>query len=102
MILFTDEVEKYIPPRKGRRHVLRVIREILFFEPKKRGTNFNDALNVLNRVRDVTRLPLLVSDFLFENTTDETDQERKPADFRRFANNWAAFVAGVAPDQSTS
>src|SRR2546423_1000041 len=35
LILFTDEVEKFIPPRKGRRHVLRVIREVLFFEPKR-------------------------------------------------------------------
>src|SRR5438105_555136 len=50
LILFTDDVEKYIPPKKGRRHVLRVIREILFFQPRKRGTNFNEALNVLNRV----------------------------------------------------
>ena len=37
LILFTDEVEKFIPPRKGRRHVLRVIREVLFFEPRRRG-----------------------------------------------------------------
>src|SRR6201991_2807618 len=50
LILFTEEVEKYIPPKKGRRHVLRVIREILCFQPKKRGTNFVEALNVLNRV----------------------------------------------------
>ena len=40
LILFTEEVEKYIPPKKGRRHVLRVIREILLFQPAKRGTRF--------------------------------------------------------------
>src|SRR5437868_574170 len=39
LILFTEDVEKFIPPKKGRRHVLRVIREILFFEPQRRGTN---------------------------------------------------------------
>src|SRR6187455_3557650 len=39
LILFTDEVEKFMPPRKGRRHVLRVIREILFYEPQRHGTN---------------------------------------------------------------
>ena len=39
LLLFTDEVEKFIPPRKGRSHVLRVIREVLFFEPKRRGTD---------------------------------------------------------------
>src|SRR5918911_2328150 len=43
LILFTDEVEKYMPPKKGRRHVLRVIREILFFEPQRRGTNIAGA-----------------------------------------------------------
>ena len=48
LILFTDEVEKFIPPRKGRRHVLRVIREVLFFEPKRRGTDLNGALEFLH------------------------------------------------------
>jgi uncharacterized protein (DUF58 family) len=81
LILFTDEVEKYIPPKKGRRHVLRVIREILFFQPKRRGTNFNEALNVLNRVARRHAIVVLLSDFLFENSSDEADQERKPATF---------------------
>src|SRR5260370_12341959 len=49
LILFSDEVEKFIPPRKGRRHVLRVIREVLFFEPQRRGTNLNGALEFLMR-----------------------------------------------------
>src|SRR5437879_11538888 len=49
LILFTDEVEKFIPPRKGRSHVLRVIREILFFEPKSRGTDLNVALRSAER-----------------------------------------------------
>src|SRR5882757_8097977 len=47
LILFSDEVEKFIPPRKGRRHVLRVIRDILYYEPKRRGTNLNTALEFL-------------------------------------------------------
>src|SRR3990167_6913101 len=38
LIIFTDQVEKYIPPKKGKKHVLRVIREVLFFQPKHRGT----------------------------------------------------------------
>src|SRR6202451_3290847 len=50
LILFTEEVEKYIPPKKGRRHVLRVTREILLFQPRRRGTNFNEALDSLNRM----------------------------------------------------
>ncbi len=64
VILFSDEVEKYIPPKKGRRHVLRVIREILFFEPKKRGTNLNAALQFLNRVTAHRAITVVVSDFL--------------------------------------
>ena len=47
LALFTEEVEHIIPPRKGRQHILRVIRDILFFEPKKRGTNIAAALENL-------------------------------------------------------
>ncbi len=64
LILFTDEVEKYMPPRKGRRHVLRVIREILFFEPKRRGTNLTRALEFMNRVTDHRSIVVAISDFL--------------------------------------
>jgi uncharacterized protein (DUF58 family) len=64
LILFTEEVEKFIPPRKGRRHVLRVIREILFFEPQKHGTNLNAALEFLNRVTAHRAIAVLISDFL--------------------------------------
>src|SRR5687767_11318029 len=64
LILFTDEVEKYIPPGKGRRHVLRVIREILFFEPKRRGTDLNDALEFLSRVTAHRAITVVISDFI--------------------------------------
>jgi uncharacterized protein (DUF58 family) len=64
LILFTDEVEKYMPPKKGRRHVLRVIREILFFEPQRRGTNLNGALDFLNRVTAHRAITVVISDFL--------------------------------------
>src|SRR6266566_1236475 len=50
LILFSEGVEKFVPPRKGRKHVLRVIREILFYEPKKRGTDLNAALEFLLQV----------------------------------------------------
>jgi uncharacterized protein (DUF58 family) len=66
LILFTEEVEKYIPPKKGRRHVLRVIREILCFQPSKRGTNFDEALDVLNRLTRRHAIVVVISDFLFE------------------------------------
>jgi uncharacterized protein (DUF58 family) len=80
LILFTEEVEKFIPPRKGRRHVLRVIREILFFEPKRRGTNLNLALEFLTRVTPHRAIAAVVSDFLGQNvTTSEPGMARRPA-----------------------
>src|SRR5208282_3653316 len=67
LILFTDQVEKYIPPKKGRRHVLRVIREILCFQPRHRGTNVNEALDNLNRMSRRHAIVVVISDFLFEH-----------------------------------
>ena len=64
LILFTDEVEKFIPPRKGRRHVLRVIREVLFFEPRHRGTDLNGALEFLLRVTPHRAIAVVISDFI--------------------------------------
>lgn len=64
LILFSDEVEKFIPPRKGRRHVLRVIREVLFFEPKRRGTDLSGALEFLLRVTPHKAITVVVSDFI--------------------------------------
>jgi uncharacterized protein (DUF58 family) len=67
LILFTDEVEKFIPPRKGRGHVLRVIREVLYYDPKRRGTNLNAALEFLMRVQSHKAVTVVVSDFLTED-----------------------------------
>jgi uncharacterized protein (DUF58 family) len=64
LILFSDEVEKFIPARKGRGHVLRIIREVLFFEPKRRGTNLNIALEFLLRVQAHKAITVVISDFL--------------------------------------
>ena len=64
LILFSDEVEKFIPPRKGRSHVLRVIREVLYFEPKGRGTDLNHALEFFLRVQAHKAITVVISDFL--------------------------------------
>jgi len=64
LILFSDEVEKFIPPRKGRKHVLRVIREVLFFEPQRRGTDLNKALEFLLRVTAHKAVTVIISDFI--------------------------------------
>jgi uncharacterized protein (DUF58 family) len=63
-ILFTGQVEKYIPPKKGRTHVLRVIREILSFEPQERATDIRAALEYAARVLRRHCVLFLISDFL--------------------------------------
>ena len=66
LILFSDGVEKYVPPRKGTRHVLRIVRELLYFEPARKGTDISEALSFLNRVTIRKSVCFLVSDFLTE------------------------------------
>ena len=63
LIMFTDQIEKYVPPKKGRSHVLRVIREILAFQPKGRGTNLKAALDYLNHVQSRRAVTFVLSDF---------------------------------------
>src|ERR1700757_2904889 len=67
LILFTDRVELYIAPRKGRLHILRLIREILYFEPQGKKTDLRKPLNFLNRVTTRRAVVFLVSDFQAEN-----------------------------------
>jgi uncharacterized protein (DUF58 family) len=64
LILFSDTVEKFIPPRKGRKHVLRVIREVLFFEPRQQGTDLNQALEFLLHVTPHKAITVIISDFI--------------------------------------
>ena len=63
LLLFTDEVELFLPPRKGREHGLRVLREVLAFEAKGRGTRIHQALEFLQRVVTKRSVIFLVSDF---------------------------------------
>jgi len=64
LVLFTDRIELFVPPKKGKRHVLRVIRELLYFEPAGRRTDISMALDYLNRVTRRHAVVFLVSDFL--------------------------------------
>ncbi|MCZ6778512.1 MAG: DUF58 domain-containing protein [Acidobacteriota bacterium] len=64
LLIFSDKVEKYLSPRRGRRHVLRVIREILYFQPTHRGTRLAAALDTLNRVLHKRSVVFVLSDFL--------------------------------------
>ncbi len=66
LLIFTDEVELFLPPGKSRKHVLRVIREVLYFEAKGRGTDIAAALHYLNSVQKRRAVVFLVSDFMAE------------------------------------
>lgn len=63
LIIFSDRIEKLVPPRKGRRHVLRVLRELLYHEPEGRGTDIEGALEYLTHVQRKRAVAFLVSDF---------------------------------------
>ena len=64
LVAFTDKVERFIPPRKGTRHVLRLIRDVLFFQPSRRGTSVREALDYANKVLHRRAILFLMSDFL--------------------------------------
>jgi len=64
LIIFTDQIERFVPPKKGAKHVLRVITEILSFEPVSRQTNLSVALEFLGRISKRKAVAFLVSDFL--------------------------------------
>jgi uncharacterized protein (DUF58 family) len=64
LLLFTDEVEHYVPPKKGRTHVLRVIRDILFTPPRRRGTDVAAALDFCNDVLRRRAVVFVISDFI--------------------------------------
>lgn len=101
-IIFTDVIEKFIPPRKKKMHVLRIIREILGFVPKNRATNIRQALEYLNSTIKRRSIVFLISDFIdegYENILkitgkkhdlvglvvgDEREKEFKPAGLVRF------------------
>src|SRR5258708_22193944 len=63
IILFSDKIESYIPPKKGRDHVLYIVRQLLTIEPKRKGTNLNKALRFFNRPDKHNTILLLLRHF---------------------------------------
>jgi uncharacterized protein (DUF58 family) len=63
LILYSNEIELYIPPKKGRRHVLRMVREILYYQPRSRGTDTVKALDFANHILHHRAIAFLISDF---------------------------------------
>ena len=64
LILFSDKIEKYVVPKKGKTHVLRVIRELLYTEPEQSGTSLKNALDYLLKVAKRKSVVFIISDFL--------------------------------------
>ncbi len=69
-LLFSDQIELFIPPRKGKSHVLRIVRDLLNFEPKSKGTNINQALKFFTGVIKKRSTAFLISDFIDEKFLD--------------------------------
>lgn len=70
VIFFSDGMEKYIPPKKGKSHILFIIRELLSFEPKKKGTNIAETLRFFNNAAKKKSIVFLLSDFFSGNYQD--------------------------------
>lgn len=75
LVLFTDFIELYIPPQKGRSHILRVIREILFFQPERKATDLKIPLDFVNRVIKRKSVAFLISDFCLPEDYDKNLDE---------------------------
>src|SRR3984885_12562201 len=70
-ILFSDKVERYIPPKKGRQHALYIVRELLTAEPKRSGTNISEALKFFSRSNQHKNIAFIMSDFIDEQYEDK-------------------------------
>lgn len=66
LVLFTDRIEKFVPPKKGRAHILRIIRELLSFQPEGSGTSIRKALEYFNHVSKKRTIAFVISDFIDE------------------------------------
>lgn len=77
IIIFTDKIEKFVPPRKGIQNVLRVIREVLYFKPENRSTDIANVLEYLSKVTTRKTVCFLISDF-FESDADAPGEGHDP------------------------
>lgn len=67
LILFSDQIELYVPPKKGKSHVLRIIRELIEFQPKNQSTNISEALKFLSNVQKKKAIVFVISDFVADH-----------------------------------
>jgi uncharacterized protein (DUF58 family) len=73
LLLFSDQVEKYLPPNKGQKHVLRILREVLFHPNQSKGTDLNEGLRFINRVMRRRAVVFLLSDFIIPEYISEEE-----------------------------
>jgi uncharacterized protein (DUF58 family) len=90
VVFFSDRIEKFIPPKKGRSHILRIIRELINFTPQGKGTDINMALQYLTSVIKKKSIAFLISDFIDEKFTQENKQG---SDALKIANKKNDLVA---------
>ncbi|MBP9793220.1 MAG: DUF58 domain-containing protein [Flavobacterium sp.] len=72
LILFSDQIELYIPPKKGKPHVLRIIRELIEFQPKSKATNISQALQFLSATQKKKAIVFMISDFIADDDYEKT------------------------------
>jgi uncharacterized protein (DUF58 family) len=72
LILFSDDIELYIPPKKGKSHVLRIIRELIEFTPKSNKTNLSQALKFLSATQKKKAIVFVISDFIVDDDYEKT------------------------------
>lgn len=72
LILFSDQIELYIPPKKGKPHVLRIIRELIEFQPKSNATNISQALQFLSATQKKKAIVFMISDFITDDDYEKT------------------------------
>ena len=80
IIFFSDKVEKYIPPKKGKSHILRIIRELIETEPENKGTDIAEALRFFNNIQKKRSIVFLMSDFFDSNYQDPLKLVKKKHD----------------------
>jgi len=94
IILFSDKIESYIPPKKGRDHVLYMVRQLLTIEPKRKGTNLNEAIRFFNRSARQKSIVFMLSDFVEGDRNGGKKENGRPEE--RFED--ALKVAGKKHD----
>lgn len=86
LLLFAEEVEQYLPPAKGQKHVLRILREILFFPNTTKGTNLNEGLRFINQVMRRRAVVFFVSDFTMPESEKIEDENMEDLFYKEISS----------------